>query len=76
MGIRYLLLAAAIWVLYILLRRLLAGRRKGRSSADAAPVNMVSCAHCGIHVPQPEALEKNGHFYCCREHMQLGKREE
>jgi uncharacterized protein len=70
MGIRYLLLAVAIWVLFILLRRLIARRGKGQSSGGVAPVNMVSCARCGIHVPQPEALQKDGRFYCCREHMQ------
>jgi uncharacterized protein len=69
MGIRYLLLAAAIWAVFMLLRRLRADRRKRRPPRDGAPVNMVSCAHCGIHVPQPEALEKEGRFYCCREHM-------
>jgi uncharacterized protein len=76
MGIRYLLLAVAIWALFVLVRRLLAGRRKGRSSGETTPVDMVSCAHCSIHVPRPEALEKDGLFYCCREHMQLGQREE
>jgi uncharacterized protein len=74
MGIRYLLLAAAIWALYIMVRRLLARRGKGQSPADTAPpVTMVSCTRCGIHVPQTEALEKDGQFYCCREHMPSGE---
>jgi uncharacterized protein len=74
MGIRYLLLAAAVWALYIMVRRLLARPGKEQSPEDATPVDMVSCARCGIHVPQAEALEKDGHFYCCREHLPPGER--
>jgi uncharacterized protein len=34
---------------------------------------MVSCAHCGLHLPRPEAVEgEGGRHYCCSEHRRLG----
>lgn len=34
---------------------------------------MVSCAHCGVHLPQSDALESvEGVFYCGEEHRRLG----
>jgi uncharacterized protein len=29
---------------------------------------MVTCAHCGLHVPQSEALRKGARSYCCPAH--------
>lgn len=29
---------------------------------------MVRCQYCEVHVPQNEAVEKNGHWYCSQEH--------
>jgi uncharacterized protein len=29
---------------------------------------MVSCSHCGLHLPQSEAINKLGRHYCCQEH--------
>lgn len=42
-----------------------------RSKPGAQP--MVSCAHCGLHLPQPDALEgEGGRHYCSVEHRRLG----
>jgi len=35
----------------------------------AAPQPMVACAHCALLLPCSEALARDGHFYCCSEHM-------
>jgi len=35
---------------------------------------MVRCAHCNLHVPQREALERSGSWYCSSQHLQLGPR--
>lgn len=38
----------------------------------AAPEKMVGCAHCGIHLPQSEALVgADQRHYCCNEHRAL-----
>ena len=35
---------------------------------------MVRCAHCNLHVPQREALERSGSWYCSSRHLELGPR--
>ncbi|WP_457673247.1 PP0621 family protein [Thiolapillus sp.] len=30
--------------------------------------NMLPCTHCGLHVPEDEAIMRQGKAYCCREH--------
>lgn len=39
---------------------------------DALPQDMLACAHCGVHVPQAEALVLGSLAYCCAEHQRLG----
>ena len=52
------------------------GRGGGASSGGTrrrAPQPMVSCAHCGLHLPQPDAVEgEGGRHYCSTEHRRLG----
>jgi uncharacterized protein len=36
------------------------------------PQDMLACAHCGMHVPQSEALVQGPHAYCCGEHQRRG----
>jgi uncharacterized protein len=35
---------------------------------------LVRCAHCGVHLPRPEAREAAGALYCSDEHARLGRR--
>jgi len=30
---------------------------------------MVQCAHCGIYVPELEAVQRAGHYYCSQAHL-------
>ncbi len=34
----------------------------------ASPAPMVACAHCGLHLPQDEAVRGQRGVYCCHEH--------
>lgn len=41
------------------------------------PIDMVRCAHCGVHLPQPDAhADAEGRRYCSAAHLQLGPRAE
>ncbi|MDE2592899.1 MAG: hypothetical protein KGL57_01575 [Burkholderiales bacterium] len=83
---KYLLLALAlIWLFYSpALRRQLHKPSAPPSppptpEAKTPPVQvMLTCAHCGIHFPQSEALTltHNGQsqHYCCKAHLQTGPR--
>jgi len=39
------------------------------SKKETTPVeNMVACHTCGLHVPEKEAVSRNGRFYCSEAH--------
>ncbi len=75
----FLLLAIVLGVLWWLRSRAQARRGAERTAArpsspppGAAPANpeaMVQCAHCGVHVPQGEAIAWRGLHYCRRSHL-------
>jgi uncharacterized protein len=47
--------------------------RPCRPDAELTP--MLACAHCGVHVPQTDALtDAAGHAYCSAAHRQAGPR--
>jgi uncharacterized protein len=46
-----------------------------RPAPPRLPVNMVACAHCGVHLPQTEALfDVAGRPYCSEGHRVGGPR--
>jgi hypothetical protein len=64
---RLLILIAGVIVLLLLLRSLLP-RSRARPRQENMPEKMVSCAWCRLYLPQSEALQGNGIFFCNREH--------
>jgi len=68
---KFLVLIVAVVVLLWLLR---SGRRGTQPPPAAKPVPpgelqaMVSCAQCGIHLPQNEALPGRGGVFCGEPH--------
>ncbi len=67
---KFVLFAFAVLVLLWLLR---GGARRVRPPqpprADAAaPKAMLSCAHCGVHMPRDEALPGRGGVFCGEAH--------
>jgi uncharacterized protein len=67
---KFLLLVLVIVVVWRLAQGV---RRKNaaRQVPPAAPGQMVSCSHCGIYLPQSEAVAEDGKFFCCAEHRRL-----
>lgn len=77
MGLKYLLLIGAIAVVVFLMRnarhrRLEQDRRQARTGNRSA-ASMRRCARCGLHIPETEAVQRDGEYFCCREHADLGK---
>ena len=69
MLIRIVLLALAVWLVFVLLRQY----RRSMEAPDTdttrdKPQDMVCCAACGVHLPKNESVEKDGAYYCCEEH--------
>lgn len=85
---KLVLLLAAVLVFFWLLRGALTGRKPrggasdGGAGAQAQPApELVECAHCGVLLPQAEAIAADdaaapGHrrYFCTREHLGLGPR--
>ena len=53
-------------------------RRKAAASSTPqrhlrTPEDMLTCAHCGLHLPASDAvIAKDHRTYCCAEHLQAG----
>jgi len=67
---RILLLIAIGLLLYIIISHLV---RKARLERLSSPSNqsekMVKCEHCGLHLPEKEALTHNGNHFCSQQHL-------
>ncbi|MCB1906985.1 MAG: hypothetical protein KDH15_06415 [Rhodocyclaceae bacterium] len=64
-----LLLAGIYFVRRVFVRT--SDRLRKRQSRPAGGERMVACAHCGVHVPESEALIVDGIGYCSPEHQRL-----
>lgn len=71
---RILLIMALVGVGIWLLRKALNHRKPPAPPADAkdSPDALVKCAHCGIHLPQVDAVWKEGRAFCSMTHRHLG----
>lgn len=70
MIVRFLLLAAFIYVIYTWLR---APAARTRNAAPVPPQeNMVICAHCGVHLPQSDSVADGARYYCTEAHRIAG----
>jgi len=70
-GVMKYLLVLAVLALAIMLWL----RRQRRVAPSASPLAateaMTRCAHCGLHLPQSQALRHKGQQYCCAAHRDL-----
>lgn len=44
------------------------GKADSPERHDPPPEKMVTCAHCGVHLPESEGLADGGRIYCCEAH--------
>lgn len=70
---KYLLLFALLGVLWWAWKK----RNESQSRNDSAPLDrppekMVTCAHCGVHLPESDALLDGGRAYCNAAHRDAG----
>jgi uncharacterized protein len=71
--IRLIAIGLIIWLLYRMIYRMLNKPKAQEQVARQEPSrDMVKCAHCGIHIPKSEALERDGKAYCSPEHRDAG----
>lgn len=66
-----LVLAVVLVAFWIWRNNRLGQRDESRPTATRAPqlpAIMVACAHCGMHLPDTEAVRGAQGVYCCHEH--------
>jgi uncharacterized protein len=71
--LRFLVILAALFLVYLIVRKMLtkpAGPKRPKAVQDVRKV--VRCEHCGLHVPENEAVIADGRRYCSQEHARLG----
>lgn len=63
-------------IIYLLLRifKGWAANNKSTAQSHSEGEKMVRCEVCQLHIPESEAIQDNGKYYCCREHY--NKRED
>lgn len=70
---KYLIVVLVVVVVLWLLLRSKAERPAARGPAgDSAAKPMVQCAHCGVHLPQADALLDHRGAFCSEAHRLSG----
>jgi uncharacterized protein len=64
---RTIIILIAVVIVVLAARRLLATPRRG-NKPQIKSGQMVQCAHCGMFIPETEALSDHGHHYCSPAH--------
>lgn len=71
MGKLILFLLFVVAVYWWLRKQRPGDRREQAGATGEAAETMVSCHHCGLHVPLKESVAGNGRHYCSEEHRRL-----
>ena len=67
--LRLLALAVVLWVVVSFVQRLLR-KRPAENRTTPPSADMVRCAHCGLHLPQAEAVTRDGVYFCSKQHLE------
>lgn len=67
---RLLIIAAIVWLVIRIFKNWQEKNLIAKKNADKNSTikNIVKCSKCDVHLPEQEAIKKNGKFYCCEEH--------
>ena len=68
--IRVLLILLLLWVIWMLIRRTLTALRPPSRPEPGEGERMVRCLHCGVHVPEREAIWREERAFCSDRHQQ------
>ena len=66
--IRLIVIALIIYLVFQIFKRWAAN--KSSTTPTPKETKMVRCKICQLHIPENEALQRNGEFYCSQEHLE------
>jgi len=69
---KILIIIIAVAAIFWAWRTLSGSRQAVQSTRQIKEKDMVACVHCGVHIPQDEAVVSGQQNYCCEEHSRLG----
>ena len=67
--IKLILVMLLGWIGFTLFKKLINPTESNKVSSDSGQ-KMVACAVCDTHIPELEAIIKNGKKYCSKEHSE------
>lgn len=70
--LRIIIILLGLWLVLQIIKRALASREHHTSHSPSI-ASMVACGHCGVHLPESEAIQEGGKYYCCEEHLKASK---
>jgi uncharacterized protein len=71
---KYLLLfafLATVW--WIWSKRQASNRKDAATRQESPPEKMLTCAHCGVHMPASEGVAEGDRIYCSEAHRDAGR---
>ena len=72
--LRLIIILFGVWLVIRIIKRSFASSSRAGRRAKPAIARMVACAHCGVHVPESEAIQDGDRFYCSKEHLNAAHR--
>jgi uncharacterized protein len=68
--LRLVIILIGLWLVLAIIKRALASLRKPPPDKPAV-AKMVACAHCGVHLPESEAIRDGDKYFCSEEHRRI-----
>ena len=71
--LRIIIILIGLWLVLQIIKRALASRNNP-SPRQPSLANMIACDHCGVHIPESEAIRDGTKVYCCEEHQKAANK--
>ena len=71
--IRLIVIALIIYLVIQIFKRWAANKNSQLSTHQEKTKKMVQCEICQLHIPENEALQRDGRFFCSQEHLDAKK---
>jgi len=71
--LKYLLLLVLLLIVWWAWKKRAGEDRGGSDQKPRTPERMVRCAHCGVHLPESDALAADDAYFCNEAHRRAGR---